>query len=153
MIYRTAALVLLALAALYGAYHHGVTTERTRQELAIEADKLERARMIITEQIRSDARAVDLDAKYTARLNDAQKQIDDLLRPGPAGEPVRVYVKAKCPAPGPVAVPGPGTTAGVGGRSEQAAELDSSALPDLDALLRDIALKESALSACVAASQ
>lgn len=143
--------VLAVLAALYGAYHHGVTTERTRQQLAIEADKLERARMIITEQVRADARAAELDIKYTARLNDAQKQIDDLMRPGPAREPVRVYVPAKCPAPGPGAMSEAGTVAGVGGRSQQAAELDSAAIPDFDALLRDIKLKETALAACVEA--
>ena len=45
--------VLLVLGSLYGAYRHGVTTERTRVALAVETAQSEAARMIIAEQNRS----------------------------------------------------------------------------------------------------
>lgn len=143
--------VAMVLAALFGAYRHGVTAERTRQELAAQTERAEAARMIIDEQNRSADRAAALDAKYTGELRDAYAEIDRLSRPDAAGQPVRVFVKAKCPAPGPVAMPEADAPAGVGDRGQPLAELDGAAREDYLALLRHIRLKETALAACVEA--
>lgn len=149
---RYAAVVALVLGALYGAFRHGVTTERDRNAAAASAQQFETARMVITEQNRSKARAVALDAHYTGELIDAHKRIEDLERGSTDAKPVRVFVKANCPA-GPGAVPEAGTTAGVGARSEQGAELDGVARSDYFDLLRAIRLKEAALALCVEAAQ
>lgn len=149
---RYGAVVALVLGALYGAYRHGVTTERTRAELLVETGRSEAARMIITEQNRSTARAVARDAHYTGALINAQKRIEELERGSADVKPARVFVKAACTAR-PEPVPEAGTTAGVGGRSEQGAELDGAARSDYFDLLRAIEVKEKALAFCVAAAQ
>lgn len=139
----------LILGALYGAYRHGVTTERTRAELLIETGRSEAARMVITEQNRSTARAVARDAHYTGALIDAQKRIEELERGSADVKPVRVYVKAACPA----AVPEAAAPSGVGSRGEQSAELDGATRSDYFDLLRAIEVKEAALAFCVEAAQ
>jgi hypothetical protein len=149
---RYGAVVALVLGALYGAYRHGVTTERTRAELLAETGRSEAARMIITEQRRSRAAAVALDAYYTGELINAQKRIEELERGSADVKPARVFVKATCPArleP----VPEAGTLAGVGGRSEQGPELVGVFRSDYFDLLRAIEVKEKALAFCVAAAQ
>lgn len=149
---RYVAVVALVLGALYGAYRHGVTTERTRAELLVETGRSEAARMVITEQNRSTARAVARDAHYTGELIDAHKRIEELERGTVDAKPARVFVKAACPA-GPVAMPEAGTVAGVGGRSEQGPELVGVFRSDYFDLLRAIEVKEKALAFCVAAAQ
>lgn len=149
---RYGAVVALVLGALYGAYRHGVATERTRAELLVETGRSEAARMVITEQNRNTARAVALDAHYTGELIDAHRKIEDLERGGPGAKPVRVFVKAACPA-GPVAVPEAGAPSGVGGGSGQGPELDGAARSDYFDLVRAIKVKEAALAFCLEAAQ
>ena len=144
---RYLAAVSLVLGALYGAYRHGVTTERTRLSLQVESERLETARLVISEQNRSANQAATLDAKYTGELNNARKHIEDLERGAADAKPVRVFVKAACPS-----VPATGTPARVGDRSQQGAQLDGVARADYFDLLRNIALKEKALALCVEAA-
>lgn len=144
---RYLAAVSLVAGSLYAAYRHGVTTERARAALAVEAERSEAALLVIAEKNRSADQAATLDAKYTGELNDARKQIEDLERGAADAKPVRVFVKAACPS-----VPATGSPARVGDRSQQGAQLDGIARSDYFDLIRNIALKEKALALCVEAS-
>lgn len=144
---RYLAAVSLVLGALYGAYRHGVTTERARAALAVEAERSEAARLVIAEQNRSADQAATLDSKYTGELNNARKHIEDLERGSADVKPVRVFVKAACPS-----VPATGTSSSVGDRGQQGTQLDGVARSDYFDLLRNIAVKEKALALCVEAA-
>jgi hypothetical protein len=140
--------VLLVLGSLYGAYRHGVTTEHNRNAAAVSAQQLEAARMVITEQNRSTARAVALDAHYTGVLINAQRKIEELERGSADAKPVRVFVRATCPS-----VPEASAAASVGDRSGQGAELKGVVRSDYFDHLRAIEVKEAALAFCIERSK
>ena len=117
-----------------------------RAELAISSERAESMRMVLAEQESSSARMAAADQKHTGELTDAKGTIADLERRVADGRS-GLRVATKCPAAKPL--PEADTTAGVGGRGGESAELDANARPDYYALRRGVVELEAALKVCI----
>lgn len=125
--WRWPLMIALAIAALYGAYHHGVSVTNARRDIELgqlqrDANiELNKAKDAALHTEREQQQTIhDLSARYEQELSDARSESDN-LRDAVADGRRRLLIQARCPA-GHRAVPETAHRSGVGDAT--AVELD-----------------------------